>query len=128
MNLAEAKKFFENDYFAMNCGIQIDEVSEGEAICSFEIQESHRNAGGAVQGGAIFTLADFAFAVAANSKGRLTVSLENQIAFMHVAKGKKLIATAKEVSSTRSVCFYDVYVEDEIGNKVAKMSVVGYMK
>ena len=66
-NLEEAKAFFEKDYFAMGCGIQIDEVGEGTSKCSFEIETRHLNGGGIVQGGAIFTLADFAFAVAANT-------------------------------------------------------------
>lgn len=126
--MEQAKRFFEKDYFAKACGIEIDAVAKGWASCSFEIKEKHLNAGKTVQGGAIFTLADFTFAVAANSVGKLTVSLENQITYMHRAEGKRLIAVAKQVSETKSLCFYEVIIADELGHKVAKMSVTGYMK
>ena len=116
MDLEGAKAFFEKDYFALRCGITIDAVGDGEATCSFGIKEYHLNAGGAVQGGALFTLADLAFAVAANSHGRLTVSLDNQISFMHVSKGKRLIATANEVSTTKTIGFVELNIEDELGN------------
>lgn len=128
LDFDQISKIFENDAYAKACGIQIDVLEDGKAVCSFEIGPVHMNAGGMVHGGAIFTLADFTFAVAANSKGRMTVSLDNQIAYMHVAKGKRLIATAYEVSTTKSVAFYNVEIEDELGTKVAKMSVVGYVK
>jgi hypothetical protein len=39
------------------------------------VTEKHLNAGGVCQGGALFTLADLAFAAVANSRGRLTLSL-----------------------------------------------------
>lgn len=126
MDETAIRAFFEKDQFAKQCGIEIDKVSEGKATCSFEVKESHLNAGGFVQGGAIFTLADYAFAVAANATGRQTVSLENQITFMHATKAQKLIAYAYEVSAARKVSFYQVDVTDGEGNKVARMSVTGY--
>lgn len=127
MNIEETKAFFEKDRYAKACGITIDEVEQGRAVCSFTIQEEHLNAGNRVQGGAIFTLADFAFAVAANADGHMTVSLENQITYMHGTKGKKLIATAYKVSAASTVCFYNVEVKDDLGKPIAKMSVTGYM-
>ncbi len=128
MNLKEVRNFFEKDYFAAECGIQINELTEDGAICELEIKEKHLNAGGVVQGGALFTLGDFTFAVAANSKDRLTVSLENHITYMHPAKGEKIIATAKEISSTKTLCFYEVTMTNESGNIIAKMSITGFMK
>lgn len=127
MNIEETKAFFEKDRYAKACGITIDEVEQGKAVCSFMIEEQHLNAGNNVQGGAIFTLADFAFAVAANAKGRMTVSLENQITYMHSTRGRKLIATAYEVSATSKVCFYNVEIKDDLDKPIAKMSVTGYM-
>lgn len=55
----------------------------------------HLNAAGTVQGGALFTLADFAFAVAANAGGVLTVSLQNSISFLRAAKPARLTARAE---------------------------------
>lgn len=127
MNGKTLLAFFEGDYYAKQTGIVIDAFSEGKSTCSFEVQQRHLNAGKAVQGGAIFTLADFAFAVAANASGKKTVSLENQITFMHPVKGKRLIAKAYEISSTHKICFYQVDVTDENNQPVAKMSVTGYI-
>lgn len=127
MELEELREFFGKDAYANACGITIDEAENGRAVCSFQIQEGHLNGRQSVQGGAIFTLADFTFAVAAHSKDQKAVSLENQISFMHATKGTKLIATAREVTSTRKVCFYEVDVTDDLGCKIARMSVTGYM-
>ena len=101
MKRDEIEAFFSQDAYAKACGITIDEVEEGKAVCSFTIAPQHLNGRGTVQGGAIFTLADFAFAVAAHAKGDMAVSLENQIAYMHASRGKKLVATAYEVSATK---------------------------
>ncbi len=62
-------KLFENDRFATENGAVIEEVEEHYAKCSLKLGSRHRNAMGAVMGGVYFTLADFAFAVAANWQG-----------------------------------------------------------
>ena len=124
----EIREFFSNDTYAIHTGIYIDEAANGEAVCSFEIKDYHMNSGGAVQGGAIFTLADFTFAVAANSLGKMTVSVNNNISYLRPAKGKKLIGKSKCLGRTKRMCFYEVYITDDIGTEVAKMSVTGYIK
>ena len=62
--LEEVRERFSQDRFATVNGAVIEAVGEGYAKCSIILNETHRNALGAVMGGAIFTLADFAFAVA----------------------------------------------------------------
>lgn len=122
------KKFFEGDKYAMMTGAVIESVGEGTAVCSMKIQEMHLNAGNVVQGGAIFTLADFTFAVAANSGGVFTMSLNNSISFLHSPKGKVLRAEAKPVSLGKTIAVYDVKVTDDLGTLVAAMTVNGYVK
>ncbi len=122
------KEFFTKDRFATDMGAQIDWVKDGCAECSLMITDGHKNAGGAVQGGAIFTLADFAFAVAANSLGKMTVSVNNSISFISASKGKKLIAKATRLSNSKRLCFYNVSVTDDKGALIADMSVTGYIK
>ena len=57
------------------------------------LQPHHLNAAGTPQGGAIFTLADFAFAVAVNAYAEtVTVSLQHDITFLSPAKGSEVIA------------------------------------
>lgn len=129
MDLKEAREFFSNDLFAVKqTNAVIDEVGDGFALCSMEYRKEHLNAAGSVMGGAIFTLADFAFAVASNSTGRLTVSLSSQISFMSPPKGGKLFAKACRIKEGRNTCFYEVAVTDAENRRVANVSVTGYIK
>ncbi len=78
-------------------------------------------------GGAIFTLADFAFAVASNWNKAASVSLFclHQF-FLAGQKGAKLIAEAVKLKEGRKTCYYEVTVCDELGNQVAHMTSNGY--
>ena len=126
--IEELRKFFEADRFAAEMGAVITECGEGGATVEMDAGPRHLNAAGTVQGGALFTLADFAFAVAANAGGVLTVSLQNSISFLRAAKPGRLTARAERVSETRRTCCYDVAVTDEAGNLTARMSVTGYRR
>ena len=99
-------KLFENDRFATENGAVIEEVEEHYAQCSLKLGSRHRNAMGAVMGGVYFTLADFAFAVAANWQGTGTVSLHSDIAYLGSAKGNQLIAEAVCIKNGRSTSYY----------------------
>ena len=126
--LEEVRKRFAHDRFATESGAVIEEVREGYARCSMSITPFHLNAAGAVMGGAIFTLADLTFAVAANWNQPLHVSLTSQITYLAAAKGKKLIAQARMVKEGRSTCFYITDVTDDLGNVVAQVTTSGFVK
>lgn len=128
-SLESVKEFFKKDRFAIEvCGIEILEAEPGRAVCEMKITEEHLNAGGVVQGGAIFTLGDFAYAIASNCGGTMSVTLDNQISFVAPAKGAFLRAEAVERSATNRLCFYDVNLFDDSKTLVAKMTVTGYKK
>ena len=78
-------------------------------------------------GGAIFTLADFAFAVASNCAGTGVVTLTSQISYLGTAKGERLIAEARRVKQGRSTGYYTVSVRDELGNPVAEVTGTGFV-
>lgn len=127
--LENARKAFGNDIFATKTtGIVIDAVGDHYAKCSLVIEPKHLNAVGTVMGGAIFTLADFAFAVASNHAEMNTQSLTSQITYLSVAKGSRLIAEANCVKSGRSTCFYNITVTDDTGRLVASISTTGFIK
>ena len=86
------------------------------------------NAAGTVMGGAIFTLADFAFAVASNWNKPLHVSTTSQITYLGVARGARLIAEARKVKEGRNTCYYLVEVKDDLGNEVAHVTASGFSK
>ena len=124
----EVKKRFENDRFATENGAVIEEIQDGYARCSMALEARHKNAAGSVMGGAIFTLADFAFAVAANSCAeRISVSLQHDITYLAPARGKTVIAEARCVKAGRTACLYTVDVTDDVGTHVAYMTVNGFL-
>ena len=124
--LEKVRKRFENDRFATDNGAVIEAVGEGYARCVMALYEHHYNAVGSVMGGAIFTLADFAFAVASNWNKKPCVSQTAQITYLGRAKGKKLIAEAEKVKEGRTTCYYLIEVADELGNKVAHVTSNGF--
>ena len=124
--LDEVRERFSHDRLATVNGAVIEEIAEGYAKCSMQINNDHKNALGAVMGGAIFTLADFAFAVAANWQEQPVVSLDASITFLGKAKGNILIAEAKKIRAGRRTCCYMVEITDELGSQVAHMTSNGF--
>lgn len=124
--LEEVRKRFKNDRFATDNGAVIEAVEEGYARCTMPLDEHHYNAVGGVMGGAIFTLADFAFAVASNWNKKPCVSLNAQITYLGRAKGRKLIAEARKMKEGRTTCYYLIEVTDEFGSKVAHVTSNGF--
>ena len=122
------KKFFKGDRLAEYLGIELVDVSEGGAVSRMEVREEHMNGIGTVHGGAIFTLADFTFAVAANSHGRVTVAINVSISFMKAATSGTLTAVAKEVSLNPRIASYTVNVCDDEGDLVAIFQGMAYRK
>ena len=121
-------RLFENDRFATENGAVIEEVDDHYARCTLRVEERHRNAMGAVMGGVYFTLADFAFAVAANWQEIGTVSLTSDIAYLGTAKGDRLTAEAVCVKNGRTTSYYRIEVKDEFGKLAAIVNTIGYKK
>ncbi len=127
--LEEVREIFGNDRFATEaCGCKVLEASRGHAVCSFDVSPTHLNAQGNIMGGAIFTLADFALAIACNMGENPTLSVSNTIEFMSVARGKTLIATCDANKSGRSLGFYTSEVRDELGTLVARMDATCFRR
>ena len=125
-DLEKAREFFGGDLYATDTtGIVIEEVGDHFARCSLEIERKHQNAYGGVMGGAIFTLADYTFAVSSNFNQPHTVSVTSQINFIGMAKGKKLISQSRLIKDGRSTCLYEIEINDELGTKVAFVTISG---
>ena len=125
-SLSEVEAFFRDDKFATQAaGCRIVEGRRGHAVCEMDlVRDVHYNAMGGVMGGAIFTLADFALAIACNIGEEPTVSVSNTIEFMNAVKGTKLIATCDADKSGRRLGFYTVDISDDTGRKVARMCAI----
>lgn len=122
----KARKLLENDKFAAFIGIKLIEMKPGYAKAKMKINESHLNGVEIVQGGAIFTLADFAFAAASNAHGIITVATNGNISFLKASSGDELIAEAKEISSSKKIVHYHVDIYDNKKERIAQFNGTGY--
>ena len=121
-------KNVKNDKFAQLLGIEIVEASPGYALVEMKIEEKHKNGINIVQGGAIFTLADYAFAIASNADGSTTVGINASISYFKSPSGSYIRAEAREESKNKKICGYKVEIKDEDGTLIASFSGLGYMK
>ena len=117
--LEEARQFFKNDRFATNAGMQIDDYGDDWSVCSVVLTDDHKNAYGGVMGGAIFTLADLAFAVTANNIHSLSVASQVSINYLSAPKGSSLIAKAKCIKDGKTTSVITVSISDDTGRDVA---------
>jgi acyl-CoA thioesterase len=109
--------------FALHCHMETISIGVNEATVRMPINEKI-NALGTVHGGAIFSLADQAFALAANSSGDPQVAMSASISYLKPARGD-LVAKARLVGENRSTSVYEVLVYD--GEElVAIFQGVGY--
>jgi len=122
-------EFFQKDIYATEVtGIKIEEADVNYAKCSLKIEPKHLNAANQVMGGVLFTIADFAFAVAANIGGELTVSLNSNISFLSTVKGDEIYAETECVKDGAGTSVFNVHITDNTGREVAVVTVTGYRK
>ena len=126
--LDELNQRFRHDCFATAVvGASILEAEPGHAVCLLPLRPAHMNANNTPMGGAIFTLADFAFAVASNGfSERVTVSQPPSITFLAPPKGTQLRAEAACLKAGRTLCLYEVRITDDLGTQVAHVTVNGF--
>lgn len=126
-DLERARKVFEGNHFPQWIGCEIDAVAPGYARCSLALRPEHDNALGRVMGGAVYTLADYAFAVASNFDRDVFVTAGSDIRFLRPARTERLVAEAREIRSGRRSCLFEVEVKDADGETVALVTVSGML-
>ncbi len=120
--------FGANDKLAAYLGIEMTEIGPGRAVARMELRECHMNAVRTAHGGAIFTLADYAFAGACNSHGTVAVAINVGINFIRPARSGVLTAVATEDSVNLKLGNYTVRVTDEQNELVAVFQGLAYRK
>jgi acyl-CoA thioesterase len=127
--MEEIKRFFSaEDLFARHNGMELLEVGPGRAKVCMRIEPYHFNGARTVHGGAIFSLADFAFAVASNSHGTLAMAINVSISFVKAVTGGTLYAEAKEQTRNPKLASYSVQITDDAGAVVAIFQGMVYRK
>lgn len=120
--------FLAKDAYAQAAGIDLVESGKGSACVKMRIADQHRNSHGTVHGGAIFTLADTAFALASNSHGIPAAAINAHISFVKSATSGTLYARAEEFSLNPKIATYTVTVTDDAGEKIAIFQGMVYRK
>jgi acyl-CoA thioesterase len=128
LRMQAIRDFFKNDRFAKHSSIELIDVSPGYAKTRMEVQDRHLNGVDLVHGGAIFTLADLAFAAASNSHGTVAVAINASIWFVKAAREGTLFAEAREESRNPKLATYSIMVTDQSGEMVAKFEGMVYRK
>ncbi|GHS99403.1 phenylacetic acid degradation protein [Bacteroidia bacterium] len=128
METEQIKEFFKNDRYAAFSGVELLEAAPGYAKAQMPVQAMHLNAGDMVQGGAIFTLADFAFAVAVNAYGNMAVSIETSIRYFKSVGSGTLFAEAKIVHLHKKLATFEVQVTNEADELIALFTATAFRK
>ncbi|WP_407356490.1 PaaI family thioesterase [Methanolobus sp. WCC5] len=127
-NIDDIKRYFSQQNFASNSGMKFTIISKGYAKAEMMIEKRHLNVLGTVHGGAIFTLADMAFAAASNSHGTVAVAINADISYVKAVSEGRLYAEAIETSINPKISTYVVNITDEEGDIVAIFNGMGYRK
>ena len=116
----ETRARIESDAYCETLGIEVAALEAGFARTELTITEDLLNFHGTPHGGAIYSLADAAFAAASNSHGETAVALETNISYLEaVETGETLTATAEETHAAGRTAEYEIEVTGEDGNRVA---------
>lgn len=116
------------DRFAALLGIELLEASNGMAKSKMEIRDEHLNGVGIAQGGAIFTLADFTLAAAANTHGNIAIVVNANISFIKAVEKGMLYAEAVESSKNLKTGTYNVRITNTNDELVAESHGMVYRK
>ena len=126
--LATVRRVMAGDRWAAAAGARLVEVRPGYARTTLRLRDVHMNGVEVAQGGVVFTLADYAFAVCSNSHGTVAVALDVSITFARAAVRGVLTAEAIEESRTRRTSVCSVRVTDDEGSVVALFRGTAFRK
>jgi len=119
----------QNDPYARFLGIELIEINKGYSKLRMQIKGCMNNFVGIAHGGAIFSLADHAFAAASNSHDTLAVALNMSITYISAPlEDSVLVAEAKEVSLTSRTALYRIDVSTEDNKLIASCQGIVYRK
>ncbi len=115
--------------YANHLGIELVEIGSGRALVRMALSESHRNIYGRCHGGAIFSLMDEAFQLAANSRGKIEIALNVSISYMKAPSETDLLyAEALCVGDSRRIGHYTLEVRNASGERIASAQATSYRR
>ena len=122
------QRYFDGDGYVKLSGIEIEQVTEEKAVVCAKIGLQHLNGNGFVQGGMLYTLADFAFAVLSNYLHPMTVTQGGQISYLRAAKTKTVKAVATETARAGHNTVSEVLIYDDQDTVICICHFNGFVK
>lgn len=114
------------DRFAAANQMKITCIKEGYAEGEFIAAKHHRNGLNVVQGGAIYTFADFVFAGAVNSYGEQAIGMNSSISYVKPGIGDTFKAVATIISKGKRTALANVEVFDQDQKLIAHCTMTGF--
>ena len=106
---------------SQSLGMKIIDAGPKYSVVEMVLEDRHLNGFSIAHGGAVFALADTAFAHACNSDNVVTVAQQCQINFLRPGRaGDLLTATAKGRTHSGRTGIYDVTITDSDGGVIAE--------
>jgi acyl-CoA thioesterase len=116
----DVRRRIEDDAYCETLGIELRSLEPGTAQTVLEITDELTNFHGTLHGGAIYSLADAAFAAASNARGETALALETNISYLEAVEvGAVLTATATETHVSSRTAEYEVVVVDGDETRIA---------
>ena len=104
----------EKDAFSRWLGIEIVSSEAGYSKLSMKVRNDMVNGFGVCHGGITFALADSALAFAANSRGKVSLALENNIHYTRkVVPGDRLTAESTEIQNGHNIGVYKISIMNQ---------------
>ena len=126
---ARLSSYVSTDPFLRTLGVRLVDGGVARITLALTVRGEHLNFQRACHGGVIFTLADAAFGLAANSYGIPAVGVDTHCTFQKAAReGDTLVARARESTRARRLAFYEVEVGTERDPVIMTFTGTVYIK
>lgn len=111
------------DPFTQQLGLELLEAGAGWAALVLAVRPEHLNFNGTCHGGVLFSLADTAFGLAANSHGAVAVGIDTHMTFAAPAReNERVTARAEELTRSRRLATYRVVLTRGDGKVVGGLT------
>lgn len=114
------------DTYAAGLGIELLEVGPEYGVATMPLELRHRNGMGHAHGGAIFSLADMAFATVCCARGFFNVNMQSSISYLDPGRIGPLRGEARAIRAGKRTCTVEVRITDSDGTLVAVATITGY--
>lgn len=127
-SIDQVKKIMNRDRYATETtGAEIVDVDEkGCVTVRLDITSGHHNSAGRVMGGAIYTIADFAYAATIYANEMYSTAVNCSMEYLSAGKGSFLTARGFIDKAGRNMIFGGADVFDETGRVIARMLVQSF--